>query len=70
MNRQIIYFRFKELYVLFMTLQSIGFNFFVKMEGSCVFCCSSCINFNSASHLKEKITLNTQHFLNEVSKTF
>ena len=35
---QIIYFQFKEFYVPFMTLQSIGFNFCAKiMEGSCVF---------------------------------
>ena len=50
---QIIYFLFKEFYVPLMTLQSIGFKFFAKiMKGSCVFCCSSCISFNSTSHLK------------------
>ena len=41
-----------SVYVPFMTLQSIGFEFFVKiMKGSCVFCCSSCISFNPTSHL-------------------
>ena len=39
-----------------MTLQSIGFKFFAKiMKGSCVFCCSSCINFKPTSYLKVKI---------------
>ena len=27
------------------------------MRGSCVFCCSSCISFNPASHIKGKITI-------------
>ena len=49
---QIIYFEFKDFYVSFMTLQSIGFKFFAKMmKGSCVFYCSSCISFNPTSHL-------------------
>ena len=47
LNTEIIYFQFKEFYVLFITLQSIGLKFFAKiMKGSCVFCCSSCIIFN------------------------
>ena len=53
MNTQIIYFQFKDFHVPFMTLQSIGFKLFAKiMKVSCVFCCSSCINFNPTSHLK------------------
>ena len=53
LNTQIIYFQFKEFYVPFMTLQSIGFNFFAKiMKGSCVFGCSTLISFNSTSHFK------------------
>ena len=54
LNTQIIYFQFKEFYVPFMTLQSTGFKFFAKiMTGSCIFCCSSCISFNPASHLND-----------------
>ena len=53
MNTQIIYFKFKDFYVPFIALQSIGFRFFAKiMRGSCVFCCSSCISFNLTSYLK------------------
>ena len=37
-----------------MTLQSISFRFVI----SCVFCCSSCISFNRASHLN---TFNNRH---------
>ena len=56
MNTQIIYFQFNDLYVPFVTMQSIGFKFFPKtMKGSCVFCCSSCINFNPTSHFKDKM---------------
>ena len=46
-------FPFKDFYVVFMTLQSIGFKCFAKiMKGSCVFCCSSCVSFIPTSHLK------------------
>ena len=55
MNTQIIYFQFQDFYAPLMTLQSIYFKFFAKtMRGSCVFCCSSCTNFNPTSHLKVK----------------
>ena len=54
---QIIYFQFKEFHVYFMILQSIGFKFFGKiMKGSCVLCCSSCINFNPTSHLNKNVS--------------
>ena len=47
------HFQFKDFHVHFMTLQSAGFKFFAEiMRGSCVFCCSSCISFNTRSHLK------------------
>ena len=53
----IIYFQFREFYVPFMTLQSIGFKFFAKViKGSCVFCCSSCISFNPTSHLNKLLS--------------
>ena len=55
MNTQIIYFQFQDFYEPLMTLQSIYFKLFVKtMRGSCVFCCSSCTNFNPTSNLKVK----------------
>ena len=44
--------QFKNFYVPFVTMQSIGFTFFTKItKGSCIFCCSSCISFNPTSHL-------------------
>ena len=47
------YFQFKDFHVPSMTLQSIAFKFFAKIiRGSCVFCCSSCINFNLTSYFK------------------
>ena len=49
---QISSFQFKDFYVPFMNLQSIGFTFFAKiMKGSWVFCCSSSISFNPPSHV-------------------
>ena len=62
---QIVNFQFKDFYVPFMTLQSIGFKFFAKiMKGSCVFYCSSCISFNPTSHLNAQVTLFNNTILN------
>ena len=59
MNTEIIYFQFKDFYVPFINLESIGFKFFAKiMKANCVFYCSSCTSFNPKSHLKKIILSN------------
>ena len=70
MNTQIINFQFKDFHEPFMTLQSIGFNFFAKiMRGSCVFCCSSCISFNPTSHLNKLcLYMNSRYWRKTVIK--
>ena len=70
-------FQFKDFYVPFMTLQSIDFIFNAKiMKGSYVFCCSSCIIFNSTSHLNKidlfdetKIARQFNFFVTNIKKT-
>ena len=48
------YFQFRNFYIPFMNLQSIGFKFFAKiMKENCVFYCPSCISFNPKTHLKK-----------------
>ena len=63
MNTQIIYFQLKDFNVPFMIMQSIGFNFFSKiMREICSFCCSSCISFNSTSHLNQVPYSDPNHY--------
>ena len=48
-----IYFKSQGFHLVFMPLQSIDFEFFVKiLEGNYVLCCGNCTGFDPTSHHK------------------